>query len=99
MASKYNWKRKIAKEWIWLICTVTGVLLAWNIFAYLLPDVTISGFWEEIFTDTLLLLIVISSIAFLYIIRLTIWAIKELGRPNMKSKGEEKKLEDSLEKG
>jgi len=59
-----NWKKRIAKEWIWLVGTVAGGSLAWGILG-------------ELRENTVGILIVL--IGLVYFIRLTIWAIKELG--------------------
>ena len=74
-------KRRIAKEWLWLICTSVGDFLAWSIFFYMIPPHTIIEVWKEVFEIPDEFLIVISPVAFIYAVRLTVWAIKELRRP------------------
>ena len=73
-----NWKKKIAKEWIWLICTYAGVFLA-NIILFS----TTTWYWEEMryIAPQRQMILMIWPVAFVYFIRLTIWAIKELRKP------------------
>ena len=75
-----NWKKRIAKEWLWLICLAIGDFIAWSIFFDLLPRTTFGEGWEGAFEDTGIRLLVISPIILVYFIRLTIWAIKVLRR-------------------
>ena len=74
-------RRRIAKEWLWFICTIVGDFLAWSIFFYIIEPTSIAEGWEEVFEDPVAFLIVISPVAFIYAVRLTVWAIKELRRP------------------
>ena len=76
-------RRRIAKELLWFICTIVGDFLAWSIFLYITEPKasTIAEGWEEVFEYPKVFLIVISPVAFIYAVRLTVWAIKELRRP------------------
>jgi len=76
-----NWKKIVAKEWIWFICVAGGVLLVWSI----INPVFSSG---AIFIEVLLnsydsnheeaKVMTIVPICLVYFIRLTVWGIKEL---------------------
>ena len=77
-----NWKKKVAKEWLWFICTVAGVLLSWSIFS-LIMDISVKDYWEGLlkthkrgYTEPQIATVV--PIAFVYFIRLTIWAMRQV---------------------
>ena len=74
-----SWKKRIAKEWLWLICSAIGAFIAWSIFFDIAFD-AIGKSWEDTFGSTIHFLLVVSPIVLLYFIRLTIWAIKVLRR-------------------
>lgn len=59
-----NWKRRIAKEWLWFVCTVVGGILVWNI----LPTPS-----KAHDLDMALVAYVVICIG-----RITIWAIREI---------------------
>jgi len=74
-----SWKKIVAKEWLWLMCTVGGVLLLWSLAACIHSSVTVSGYWEGLLeVDSDVQTVTIGSIAFVYFVRLTAWAIKQV---------------------
>jgi uncharacterized membrane protein len=81
-----NWKRRLAKEWLWLICSILGVLLGVHIFGLIVSSAhgygyfsTMGEFWKELFDlSAEALLFIIIPIVLLYCIRLTVWAIKQV---------------------
>lgn len=66
-----SWKRKVAKEWLWFICTFAGALLFAIIFGETICKALYLGVEEG-------LLVLVVPIAFVYFIRLTVWSIKQL---------------------
>jgi len=69
------------------MCTVGGVLLLWGIAAGIHSSVTVSRYWEGILeVDSDVQTVVIGSIAFVYFVRLTTWAIKKVKK--QKKRGE-----------
>ena len=82
-----NWKRKIAKEWLWFVFTIVGGFLFWSIiFAFFLPRASVLGdYWEPLFSSSnsyhdVALFFTLVPILLTYFIRISIWAIKELRR-------------------
>lgn len=64
-----NWKKRVAKEWLWLTSLLVAILLFW-----------IYNFHgKDIFDFPEVSILSIVFILFVYFVRLTLWAIKELG--------------------
>ena len=75
-----HWKKRIAKEWLWLISLLVAILLFW-----------IYNFHgKDIFDFPEVSILSIVFILFVYFVRLTVWAIKELGNNET---GNKKKLD------
>lgn len=62
-----NWKKRVAKEWLWFICSVLVVLLVWIIILWSSQE-GLEG----------LSFLTIVSVVLVYFIRLTVWAVKQL---------------------
>ena len=63
-----TWKKRLAKEWIWFICTLMGGI----ILCLLLYDI--------LDVDVNLVLVVVGVIVTLlavYVVRLTVWVLKQ----------------------
>ena len=81
-----SWKRKLAKEWLWFISSILGVLLALHIFGLIISSAhgydffsTMGEFWKELFDlSAEALLFIIIPIVLIYCIRLTVWAIRQI---------------------
>ena len=66
------WKKRVAKEWIWFICTfVCGMGLS-----FLLNYI----YWEGLRSWIAIFIVWILIMAIIYAIRLTDWAIKQVKR-------------------
>jgi Na+/alanine symporter len=66
-----NWKKSIAKEWVWLLCTVLGVFLI-----LVLGSVVVGGL-KRIFVSPES---VVTGAITVYLIRLTAWSIKQISK-------------------
>jgi hypothetical protein len=66
-----TWQKRIAKEWIWFICTLVGALIIAPV------CLVISG--DRINFVGVIILTFILMLA-VYFIRLTVWAIKQVKR-------------------
>ncbi len=79
LKKRMSWKKIVAKEWLWLMCTVGGVLLLWGIASGIHSSVTVSRYCEGVLeADSDVQTVVIGSIAFVYFVRLTTWAIRQI---------------------
>jgi hypothetical protein len=77
-----NWKKRIAKEWIWFLCMVAVVLLFWSVVTSLEPKQKLDWFlyslvWARGIRYENALFITVMSIAILYVVRFTAWSIKQ----------------------
>ena len=66
-----NWKKRVAKEWLWLLCIVLGVFLI------LIVGSAIVGGLERIPVSPES---VITGAITIYLIRLTVWLIKQINK-------------------
>ena len=73
-----SWKKRVAKEWLWLICTVVGGMFMWSILISFDPDHSFSYYWDSLFELDEGLFLTIGSTAGAYLIRLTVWSIKQI---------------------
>jgi len=78
-----NWKRRMATEWLWLMCTIAGVCLLWSVIYYLCSGLRPDEYWEYLFkrkrrgfTDAQVQTAVLVTVV--YLTRLTIWAIGQV---------------------
>ena len=77
-----NWNERIAREGIWFGCLLGGVLLFWSAFAFFIIGCDQIEYWGPLLDighrhHTGNLLITIIPIAFVYLIRLIAWSIKQ----------------------
>ena len=66
-----NWKKRLAKEWLWLVSLFVAILLL----------LICSFHGKDIFDLHEIIILSTVFILFVYFIRLTVWAIKELRNP------------------
>lgn len=87
-----NWKKIVAKEWIWFICTTLGVLLFLNLILFIASEANIfEDFWEPLFNTRnrdhdSVLLVTILPIGIVYFIRFTVCAVKQLRKKEVGNK-------------
>ena len=78
-----NWKERLAKELVWLICTIGGVLLFWSLWIFIFQGNVFEYLWEPLFktqhhSHGFVLLINILPVGVLYFVRLTLGLIKQV---------------------
>ena len=78
-----NCKKRLAKQWLWLICSLGAVLVAWSFFNSPHPMIRAGQLWGEILDfriggplEARLLSIVLIGLVYF----ITIWARKEVRR-------------------
>jgi hypothetical protein len=85
------WQKRLAKEWLWFISTLCGVLVGWSaitlVFRYDISDYllirpeesAIKAFWGGLVEmDKEPVLMLLSPVLIVYIIRMTVWSIKQV---------------------
>ena len=68
-----NWKKLIAREWLWLMSIVLCVLICWEIYMVIIGEY--SNFWIDWGRNTVF--IFLGPIALVYFVRLTLWSIRQ----------------------
>jgi hypothetical protein len=73
-----NWKRRVAKEWLWFICTIIGGIIFWSILIFGLVKPKDAG-------DTFGIFFFVTIVG-VYLIRSIFWSVRQLRK---KSRGPE----------
>ena len=74
-----TWQKRVAKEWIWFICTFVGSLIFWLLYIIIMAGFFkgIDEFWKYLGYT---IINAISLMLVIYVIRATVWAIKQIKR-------------------
>jgi len=74
-----TWQKRVAKEWIWFVCTFAGSIIFWLLYIIINTGFlkVFNEFWKYLgytIINAITLMLVV------YAIRTTVWAIKQLKR-------------------
>ncbi len=76
-----TWRKRLAKEWLWLTGTVAATLVGWTVFCFFYPHASVDLYWrlllkghERVTTFTVI------PIGCVYFLRFTVWSIKQAKR-------------------